>query len=479
MENNCWLTIENLAPLIRRKELSPIELTQFLLERISRLQPTINAYITITAETAIAQARQAEKDILKGRYRGALHGIPISIKDLFYSRGIRTTAGSRVLKRFYPKKNAVAVDRLLRAGCILLGKTNLHEFAYGPTNINPHYGPVRNPWDTSRISGGSSGGSAASVISAQAIAALGTDTGGSIRIPAAACGCVGLKPSFGRVPLDGVIPLAPSLDHIGPLSRCVTDAALIFEAIANPLPGDSAGKQVMGKIRQDVKSLRIGVPRQFFFSRVKSQVKQAVSAAIAEFETLGAEVLEVDLKGMERTTGIAAEVTGDEAFAYHAKWLEKRPQDYGKDVRIRLEQSKKATAVAYIQARQEMNAYGQRLAQVLDKVHLLIAPTLPMVAPGIEETEVGTGSSGADIRTALLRLTRPANLSGLPAISIPCGFSSNGLPIGLQLIGRSCDEATLLTAAYAYERATEWHKRFPPDVGTGLRFRIAGCGEKS
>jgi len=473
MENNRWLTIENLAPLIRRKEISPVELTQFFLERISRLQPILNAYITITAQTALAQARQAEKEILKGRYRGILHGIPISLKDLYCTRGIRTTAGSNILKRHYPKENAVAVDRLLQAGCVLLGKTNLHEFAYGPTNLNPHYGPVHNPWDPSHISGGSSGGSAASVISAQAVAALGTDTGGSIRIPAAACGCVGLKPSFGRVSLEGIIPLAPSLDHAGPLCRSVTDAALLLDAVAHPFPGKNSGKPFSQNIRRGIPSLRVGIPRQFFFNRIQAQVKKAVLAAIAEFEKLGAEIVEVNLKRMQHTTRIAAQITGDEAMAYHEKWLEKRPQDYGRDVRIRLAQSKKSTATAYIRALQEMESYGQGLLRAMDKVHVMATPTLPMAAPTIREAEIGTGKPGGDIRTALLNLTRPANLSGFPAISLPCGFSSKGLPIGLQLIGRPWDEATLLRAAYAYEQATPWHERFPKDPVAGRRSQVA------
>lgn len=479
MENNDRLTIEKLAPLIRRKELSPVELTRFLLERISQLQPSINAYITITSEIALAQARQAEKEIIKGHYKGVLHGIPIAIKDLIYTRGIRTTAGSRILKRFYPKVNAAVVDRLLLAGCILLGKTNLHEFAYGPTNINPHYGPVRNPWDITRISGGSSGGSAASVISAQAMAALGTDTGGSIRIPAAACGCVGFKPSFGSVPLDGVIPLASSLDHVGPLSRCVTDAAYLFESIAGPASENSAFKRIKEKIRKGVKSFRIGLPRQFFFDQIQPEVRKTVLAAAAVFEILGAEILEVNLKGMRKTNSIAAEITGDEAIAYHSKWLDRRSQDYGKDVRVRLAQSRNTTAVAYIQARQEMNSYGQRLAHSLGRVHLLMAPTLPIIAPGIQEADKGIGRSGKDIRTALLTLTRPANLSGLPAISIPCGCSSSGLPIGLQLIGRASDEVTLLRAAYAYEKATPWHKMFPPGEIEEQRSKVKGRRSKA
>ena len=462
MENDGDLTIEGLAPLIRKRRLSPVELTRFLLQRISQLQPEINAYITVTATVALKQARQAEREIAQGHYRGVLHGIPISLKDQFCTRDIRTTAGSRILRRFVPGKNAAVVDRLLGAGCVLLGKTNLHEFAYGATNINPHYGPVRNPWDTNRISGGSSGGSAASVVSAQALASLGTDTGGSIRIPSAACGCVGLKPTFGRIPLDGVIPLAFSLDHVGPLCRCVTDAAHLFEALAKP------DRWAVTEIHKGVQSLRIGVPRQYFFDRIHPEVRRAVLEAVAVFERLGAAIREVDLKGMGRTAQMAAEITGDEALAYHGKWMQRRPQDYGKDVRSLLRQSKKTTAVSYIQAQQERQLYREHFARVLDSVHLLLAPTLPVVAPGIDQKEVKFGRFCEDTRHALLRLTRPGNLSGLPAVSIPCGFSSEGLPVGLQLIGRPLDETTLLRAAYAYEQATPWHCRFPregPETG--------------
>ena len=464
MENNCDLTIEALAPLIRRRKLSPVELTRYLLERISRLQPKINAYLTITADAALAQAGQAEKEISRGHYRGVLHGIPISLKDLFYTRGIRTTAGSKILKRFVPKENAAIVNRLLECGCVFLGKTNLHEFAFGTTNVNPHYGPVRNPWNTERISGGSSGGSAASVVSAQALASFGTDTGGSIRIPSAACGCVGLKPTYGRVPMSGIIPLAGSLDHAGPLSRCVMDAAFLLNAVAEPPLWNTSPARAASEIRRGVKSFRIGIPRQYFFDHIRTDVRKAVLAAIGIFEQLGAKITELNLKGMEETAALASEITGDEAFAYHEKWLKQRPQDYGKDVRSRLEQSSKTTAALYIGAQQKRLAYSERLDSALSNVDVLLTPTLPITAPGIEQSEIRIGNSIEDIRTALLRLTRPGNLSGLPAISIPCGFSSEELPIGLQLIGRRFEETTLLRAAYAYEQATPWHLAFPPDA---------------
>jgi aspartyl-tRNA(Asn)/glutamyl-tRNA(Gln) amidotransferase subunit A len=463
MENDHSLTIENLAPLIQRKKLSPVELTRFLLDRIRRLQPAINAYITVTAELAMTQARKAEREILRGRYKGVLHGIPISLKDLFHTSGIRTTAGSKVLGRHTPRENAVVVDRLLDSGCILLGKTNLHEFAFGATNVNPHYGPVRNPWDIRRMSGGSSGGSAASVVSAQALGSLGTDTGGSIRIPSAACGCVGLKPTYGRVPMAGVIPLAGSLDHAGPMSRCVMDAAYLFEAVAEPPIWNRNARKARAEIRKGAKSYRIGIPRQYFFDRLQPEVRKAVLEAISVFAQLGAEIREVELKGMEDTARLAGEITGDEALAYHEAWLKRRPQDYGDDIRSRLQQCMKATATSYIRAQQERRGYSERLAESLEACHLLLTPTLPVVAPCIEQNEIRIGRSTVDVRLALLSLTRPGNLSGLPAITLPCGFSPEGLPVGLQLIGHRSGEATILRAAYAYEQATPWHCRFPAD----------------
>ena len=462
MDNNSEWTILSLAPLIRRRKISPVELTAFCLDRISKLQPAINAFITVREDIALAQAKRAEMDISRGRYKGVLHGIPISVKDLFCTRGIRTTAGSKILRRFVPERNAEVIERLLASGCTFLGKTNMHEFAYGATNLNPHYGPVRNPWDTSRISGGSSGGSAASVVTAQAVASIGTDTGGSIRIPSAACGCVGLKPTYGRVSLEGVIPLSGTLDHAGPICRCVADAALMFDAMAQSnvrAPG-TPGTTVSG-LRRGVKSIRLGVPRQYFFDHLQPAVRRNVLAAVKTLKELGASLREVNLKGMEETARLAADITAGEALAFHEEWLNKRPEEYGKDVGARLEQSRGLTAAAYIQALQKRLAYTEEFERVLDAVDLILAPAIPVVAPGLDQEQVRTGRSRTDVRLALLSLTRPANLTGLPALSVPCGFSPDNLPIGLQLIGRRFGEATLLRAAWAYEQATPWHRQFP------------------
>ena len=462
MDNNDSLTITRLAIRIRNRKISPVEITQFCLDRIRALQPKINAFITVTSKTALKQAAQAEKEIMRGGYKGPLHGIPVSLKDLFDTAGIRTTAGSNLRRRYIPKKNAALVHLLLEQGCILLGKTNMHEFAYGPTNRNPHYGDVLNPWNTQRISGGSSGGSAAAVVTGQCIASFGTDTGGSIRIPSAACGCVGFKPTYGSVSMEGVFPLSYSLDHAGPICRSVRDAALLFEAVKKP---DNSGishlRSSLSGIRKGVKGLVMGIPRQYFFDHLETDVQKAVHAAIRDFERLGAEIREVDLKSMKETAGIATDITAAEALAVHKTMLERKPEAYGEDVRQRLLGSNRLSAVALVRRQQEARKYREMFDDVLKTVDLLLAPTLPIEAPRFDRKTVRIGKWRDGVRTVLLSLTRPANITGLPAISIPCGFSTEGLPIGLQVIGRRFDEATLLRAAFAYEQATPWHGRFP------------------
>jgi aspartyl-tRNA(Asn)/glutamyl-tRNA(Gln) amidotransferase subunit A len=462
------LTIAQLARLLRARRLSPVELTRAVLERIERQQPRLNAFITVTADLALRQAAAAEKEIMRGRWRGALHGIPVCVKDLFHVKGVRTTAGSRILADFVAGETAAAVERLLHAGAVLVGKTNLHEFAYGPTNLNPHYGDVRNPWNPERMSGGSSGGSAAAVAAGLALAALGTDTGGSIRIPAAACGCVGLKPTYGRVPLRGVIPLAASLDHAGPLCRCVQDAAIVLGAIAGADPADPwsygrPGENFSRELRRGLRGIRVGVPRQYFCERVQPDVMRRVREAVAVLSAEGASVREVDLKMMDETARLAAVITHAEAILYHWRWLQTRPQDYGPDVRLRLEGGGTSSAAEYLQAQERRRAYAREMDKVLERVDLLAVPTLPVAAPRIDEASVRIGRRSEDTRLTLLRFTRPANVAGLPAISLPCGFTAENLPVGLQLIGRRRRERTLLRAAYAFEQATPWHAMFPPD----------------
>ncbi len=470
LTNDVNLSIAQMAPLLRRQEISPVELTEAILQRVSRLQPILNAFITVTPQLARRQARQAEKEIHRGDYRGPLHGIPITLKDLYYTAGIRTTAGSKILRNFHPPENGTVVDRLLKAGAILLGKTNLHEFAYGATNVNPHYGPARNPWDLNRIPGGSSGGSAAAVIAGLGLASMGTDTGGSIRVPASACGIVGLKPSQGLVPLQGVIPLSFSLDHAGPLCRSVEDAAILLKAIAGYDPRDPQSLDVkagvsLKALRLGIRRLRVGIPRQYFFDRIQSDVRQSVTAALKTLEDLGARICEVPLALMNETAFLAGEITVAEAVSYHWKWLHERMKDYGEDLKERMEHGSKQLTQTYFLAQKGRQIYSEHFRAVLEKVDVLAVPTLPIVPPRIGESEVKIGRFVENIRSALLRFTRPANLTGFPAISIPCGFSSEKLPIGLQLIGRFLEDETVLRVAYAYEQATPWHTKYPDDQG--------------
>ena len=465
-KNDQNLTIAKIAPLLRKRKISPVELTDFFLERISRFNPSLNAFITVTADLARKQARQAEKEIAAGKHRGPLHGIPISLKDLFYTAGIRTTAGSKILRRHVPGKNAFVVDRLFEEGAILLGKTNLHEFAFGVTNINPHFGPVHNPWDLNRVPGGSSGGSAAAVSAGLCLASLGTDTGGSIRIPSSACGIVGLKPTRGLVSLDGVIPLASSLDHVGPIGRCVEDVGMLLNILAD---GTSAKGKInyLRNLRDRIRGLRIGFPKPGFFGRMQKDVREKILQALKVFEQLGAKIQEVDLEGVRDAGRVFAAIVVAEALAFHWDWISKRPQDYGSDLRERLEKSKDQATVVYLQAQEKRRKITQVFEEVLGKVDVVATPTLPVVAPGLEEKEIKIGRLKEVVRTVLLRFTPPGNLTGLPAISIPCGFSREKMPIGMQLLGRSFDEATLLRVAHAYEEATSWHEMFPCEKQEG------------
>lgn len=455
------LTIAEAAPLLRERKLSPVELTEACLARIESVEPKINAFITVTADQARASAKTAADEIARGEYRGPLHGIPVALKDLFSTAGIRTTAGSTILGEHVPAEDSDAAARLKAAGAILLGKLNLHEFAYGATGVNPHYGSCRNPWDTSRITGGSSSGSGASVATGECFAALGTDTGGSIRIPASLCGIVGLKPTFGRVSRRGVIPLSWSLDHAGPFARSVEDAAIVLQAIAghDPLDASSSPEPVpnySAGLRDGVKGLRIGVPREFFFDTVDSEVESAVRKASGVLEGLGASVREVGLPLIAEAPAAVTAIMLPEALAYHRKWMEERPDDYGDDVRYRLELGATFLAVHHVQAQRFREMIVNRWRdEVFDQVDLLAMPATMAPAFPIERSDLS-------VTFSLIRNTNPLNLLGVPALSVPCGFTTGGLPIGLQLAASWWEETTVLRAAYAYEQATDWHNKAPP-----------------
>lgn len=455
-------SIEEIGKLFRKRKLSPVELTKLMLTRIEQLNPKLNAYITVTAELALAQAKKAERELFSSRGRkghldrGPLHGIPISLKDNIYTEGIRTTAGSKILKDFIPKRDARVVVQLKEAGAVILGKTNMHEFAYGVTSNNPHFGPVHNPWDLSRIPGGSSGGSAAAVAAGLCYGSIGTDTGGSIRIPSALCGIVGLKPTFGRVSVDGVIPLSSHLDCVGPLARTAADAAILLGPIfvhgkdeptlRNAQHTSSPGRR-----------FRLGLPEDFFFKIVSLEVEHAFDEALRVFRKLGANLKQVSIPLLLETEDAGNQIAWAEATHYHqhAGWFPARAADYGEDVRARLELGAKVSATTYLQALELRESFiGSFHAAMADaNLDALVVPVTPIAAPAIgEETTLVCGTNHPT-RALLLRSNRPGNLGGLPAISVPCGFTPEGLPVGLQLIGAVTDEHILLRIARTIERA--------------------------
>ncbi len=426
------------------------------LERIERLNPRLNAYLTVTGQAALAEARRAEREIARGKWRGPLHGIPIALKDNIYTRGVRTTAGSKVLADFVPEQDALVVMRLRAAGAILLGKTHLHEFAYGVTSNNVHFGPAHNPYDLDRIPGGSSGGSAIAVAAGLCAAAVGTDTGGSIRIPAALCGVVGFKPAFGAVPMDGIVPLCASLDHAGPLARTVGDAALLYRAM-------HGGPRTRAAAPRSVRGLRLGWPEGYFFDRIEPEVMGAVDAARRVWEKKGVRVVNVKLGQMEAANRASTPIALAEAYQYHreAGYFPARAADYSDDVRARLEKGASVTAADYLDARTVVRRATQEFRECAIQIDALLAPTVPIAAPRIGEERVTIAGAEEETRGALLRLCRPANLWGAPAISIPCGATEQGLPIGLQIVGFEGREAALFALAEVYEAATPWHERRP------------------
>ena len=467
-----FATIEELAALLAKRKISPAELTELFLSRIERHNPGVNAFLTVTAEQALAAARRAEKELSRNRRSGKgrhpLLGIPVTLKDNLWTRGIRTTAGSKILRDFVPTADATAARKLLGAGAILLGKTNMHEFAYGITNSNPHYGDARNPWARDRITGGSSGGSAAAIADGLCAASIGTDTGGSIRIPSALCGIVGLKPTFGRVSVFGTIPLAPSFDHVGPLARSVPDAAILLGLIAghDPLDPTSSARRVedfRGALGKPLRKFRLGRPREHYWEKLDSEVRRAAESAIRDLEKHGAVVREVSLPHLSDSLQAATDISLAEATHGHqaAGFFPADAADYSKEVRQRLEAGEKITAMQYLAGMDVRKRLLAEFDAAFREVDAVVTPTAPVPAPLIGADNVPVDGEQIGVRPALVGMCRPANFTGLPAISVPCGFTREGLPVGLQLIGRAFDEATLLRIAHAYEREHDWGQRHP------------------
>lgn len=445
------LTLEDAAIAVRDRRVSPLELTEACLARIEAVEPRLNAFITVTADLARAEARDAGAQIAAGRYRGPLHGIPVAVKDLFATKGIRTTAGSRILADWIPTEDATVVRKLREAGAVVLGKLGLHEFAYGISSVNPHFGDVHNPWDTTRIPGGSSGGSAVAVAAGEAYATLGSDTGGSIRIPASLCGCVGLKPTFGRASLFGAVPLAWSLDHPGPLARTVRDVAVATAAISgfdprDPISAERPVPDLLEGLEAGAQKLRVGVPTDHVWDECDPAIASAVRAAIDALARAGAEIVEIHWPRAAEYARASSAVLGVEARAYHEGAFPGRSAEYGPLIRARLASQGDVDAETYARSmRLLLEARGGAADHDLDGVDVLAMPTVPARAWTIEEAkEVRRPSEWT-------RITRIFDLTGQPAISVPCGIDPDGIPIGLQFAARMWDEAAALRAARAYE----------------------------
>ncbi|MGY1749341.1 amidase [Modestobacter sp. SYSU DS0511] len=457
------LSLTEAAEEITAGRLSPVELTDSVLARLEATEPVIGAFAHVCADTAREEAAAAEREIAAGRRRGPLHGIPLGVKDLYDTAGVPTTASSKVREGHVPDTDAVAVQQLRAAGMVMVGKTHTHEFAYGGRTHT-----TRNPWDSSRIPGGSSGGSGAAIAAGSCLVGLGTDTAGSIRIPANLCGTVGLKPTYGRTSRRGVASLSWSLDHVGPLTRTVSDAALVLDAIAGhdpldpasvdvPVPGYTAG------LDEGVAGLRIGVPSNFFFDHVEEEVERSVRTAVDVLVGLGAQVHEVEIPYPDQVMAAEWAIVLPEAAAYHQEMLREKADLYRPETRMSLEVGELVLATDYIKALRVRTLMQRAWAQLFTDVDVVVAPVQPFPAPEVDAMEVtwGDGTTEA-VDLAMVRLTAPADLTGLPALAVPTGFDAAGLPLGMQLMGRPFDEGTLLAAGAAYEAATDHVGRIAP-----------------
>ena len=441
----CNASAGQLAPMVKSGEISPVEIIDAHLSRIRATEPVLNSFITVLADEAMTAARQAERDVRAGRYRGPLHGIPVGLKDLFNTSGVRTTSGSRIYDNYIPAQDCTVAARFREAGAILLGKLNMHQFAYGPTGENPDYGHMHNPWDPERVSGGSSGGSGSAAAAGQCTITTGSDTGGSIRIPAALCGIVGLKPTYGRVSRHGLTPLAWSMDHPGPMVRTVEDAAITMNVIAGHDPNDVASANLpvpdyTAALTGEIRGLRVGVPRQYMEAPLDPEVRQAVNGALEQMETMGAEVAEVEFPEFNDAAAISTTMLMAEATACFRDLLASDGNRLYEPVRLRLEAGLFISAADYLRAQQGRAVFDRAARRLLEDVDLLAGPTEPVTAPPLLQQQVLAGEQEIGTVAALTQYTRPYNITGFPAISVPCGFSTDGMPIGLQLAGRPFDE---------------------------------------
>jgi aspartyl-tRNA(Asn)/glutamyl-tRNA(Gln) amidotransferase subunit A len=460
------LTLVEVSELVRRRKVSPVEVTTACLERIERLNPTLNAFITVMRDAALVRARVAEEQIQSGRWRGPLHGIPIALKDLFDTAGVKTTAGSRVFEHRVPERDAEVVRRLDAAGAVILGKTNMVEFAYGSNAAISAFGPTRNPWSLERNPGGSSSGSAAAVAANLCYAALGSDTGGSIRQPAAFCGIVGLKPTYGLVSTRGAVPLSWTCDHVGPMARTVEDTAILLQAIAGYDAADTnsiraTSVDYRAALRRPTSALRIGVPREFFFDDLDPEFQRAMDAALAALRSITASVRDTSLPSRAvALESVRAIVRDAEAFQYHAEWVKSTPERYLPETLVKVRTGSEVTIGDYVKARRDVAESRRTIEQAFEAVDLLVTPTMPTPPHTLAELNVDMQTS-MRLGAAYPHNTSPFNVYGIPSISVPCGFTKAGLPIGLQISGPSLGEGAVLQLAAAYEHLSASRRRTP------------------
>ncbi len=460
------MSLVAVANAIAEKRLSSHEVTRSCLHRIAQWQPRLNAFMSIEAEAALKAADEADTALAKGNYRGALHGVPLAHKDMYYEAGKVVTCGSKIRRDFVAKTTATAVQRLKDAGSIRLGSLQMVEFAYGPTGHNFHYGAVHNPWAFGHITGGSSSGSGSAVAARLTFAALGSDTGGSIRMPAHFCGVTGLKTTYGRISRAGAMPLSQSLDTVGPLARTAEDCALLLGLMAGADPEDPTAATLpvpdyMAATTGSIKGVRIGVPSAFYVDDLDADVARILDDTISVLKREGASIVQVELPDQRQLTAASQLVVAVEAAAFHKRWLIERPQDYGPQVLMRLQNGLAIPGVSYLEAmRWRGPALAAHTAATAD-VDAVIAPAVPVAAPTIAESDVGNGPDAESVIQRLTRFTRPVNYLGLPSLAVPAGFTPKGLPVAVQLIGRSFDEATLLRIGAAFQRATDFHERVP------------------
>jgi aspartyl-tRNA(Asn)/glutamyl-tRNA(Gln) amidotransferase subunit A len=445
---------------IRARQLSPVELTRAYLERINQLNAQLNVYLTVMAEEALAMATAAEQHVMKDGVLGPLYGIPVALKDNCDVAGVRMTAGAKFLHDNIAAVDSEVAARLRRAGAIILGKTHMHEWAIGATTRNPHFGPCRNPWDPSRIPGGSSGGSGAALAADMSLATIGTDTGGSVRIPAALNGISGIRPTVGRVSIRGVIPVSWTFDTIGPMARRAEDVAHLLQVVAGydpyePTSIDAPVPDYFTSLRSGVKGLRMGLCTGHFQNEPTPSVTNAVQNAARTLQDLGAHVEEVELTGAESVIDRMSELILTDAAAYHQERHAKQPQDFGQDVMTRLNRGAAVTGPQYALARQAQREWQRKMEEVFVRYDILLAPTCGVAAPIIEQSE------GVETTRLLTRFTYPLNFAQVPVLSIPCGFTEEHMPIGLQVAARHWQEALVLRVAWAYQQATDWHLQRP------------------